>query len=114
MSGHGEFDSPVDLKSRFFGMHHPLRWTTLTIATASLFLLATNARSLRDWVDEQAPGPLQAQAAELAASWESLTTDAGLGTPRVVLKEGWKTAQAARFGKTGPDPETGPGEPDQR
>lgn len=114
MSGHDEFDSPVDLKSRFFGMHHPLRWTTLTIMTASLFLLATNARSLRDWIDEQPPGPVQAQVANLAERWEGLTAGVGLGVPRAVLKTGWNKAQAARFGKAGPDPETGPGEPDQR
>jgi|KBSSwiStaDraftv2_1062776.scaffolds.fasta_scaffold191369_3 hypothetical protein len=100
-------ESPVDLPNPTLPKGHPLRWTTICIATASLFLLATNAVSLRDWVDEQTPGPIQAKAAVLAASWQDLTDRVGLGKPRALLHREWKEAQATRF-------ERSPAKPDQR
>ena len=48
MADHHEFESPVDLASGE-PLGHPLRWTTAIIAITSLFLLATNAISLREW-----------------------------------------------------------------
>ena len=64
----------------------------------SLFLLATNAISLREWIDEQTPGPRQAQLAALAERWDAFTLSIGLGLPRAVLHREWKAAEAARFG----------------
>jgi hypothetical protein len=97
MSDHHEFESPVDLPTGE-PLRHPLRWTTSIMVIASLFLLATNAISLREWVDEQAPGPRQAQLAALAERWDALTLSIGLGVPRAALHREWKAAEAARFG----------------
>ncbi len=112
MSGHGEFESPVDLRSQHFGLHRPLRWTTQTIAVASLFLLVANATALRAWVDEQPPGPVQARAAEAAAQWEGAMSALGADRLRNYFNAKWKAGKAHRFGET-PDP-AGPGAPDQR
>lgn len=105
MSGHGEFESPVDLGGRYFGRNHPLRWTSVTIVTAALLLLATNATALRDWADEQTPGPLQAQVADLAHQWQEITDRAGLGAPRAVLADLWTQGEAARY-QSGPAPKS--------
>lgn len=101
MSKHEEFESPVDLPGRSVPQRHPLRWTTITIATASLFLLATNAFSIKGWVEDQPPGPVQVRAAALAERWEIITGK--LGVPREALHKVWKSAQAARFETDGPD-----------
>ena len=103
MSDGHEFDSPVDLAGGASGDTHPLRWATIAIATASLFLLATNAIAIRQWIDELTPGPIQARAQALATDWETFTMEIGLGAPRAALHAQWKAAQAARFD-----------EPDQR
>jgi hypothetical protein len=97
MADHHEFESPVDLASGE-SQRHPLRWTTSIIAITSLFLLATNAISLREWIDEQTPGPRQAQLAALAERWDAFTLSIGLGLPRAALHREWKAAEAARFG----------------
>lgn len=96
MSGHTEFESPVDLPPDMPGSGG-LRWVTVSIAVASLFLLATNAFSLREWVEEQPAGPLQAQVASIAAQWEAGTGLLKLTVPRAKMHEAWKEAQAARF-----------------
>lgn len=97
MRDHHEFDSPVDIPEDDTGAGHPLAWTTLVLLVASLVLLFTNAVAIRDWVDEQTPGPYQARLAEIAAGWEQWTADVGLGTPRAALHDRWKAVQAARF-----------------
>ncbi len=96
MAGHGEFESPVDLPRDGAGQR-PLGWTTLTIFIASLFLLVTNAFSIKSWVDEQPAGPLQAGVAGWAAEWQSATEALGLGAPRAQVHSLWKKAEAARF-----------------
>ena len=97
MSDRHEFDSPVDLAGGTGGDAHPLRWATIVIATASLFLFATNAIAIRQWIDEQTPGPIQARVQALAMSWEAFTMEIGVGRPRAALHAQWKAAQAARF-----------------
>jgi hypothetical protein len=74
-----------------------LSWTFTIIIIAALFLLATNAVSLRDWIDDQPPGPIQAQAAEFADQWVALTGAAGIGLPRDAMHKQWKRAEEARF-----------------
>jgi hypothetical protein len=96
MRDHEEFESPVDLPADEPG-RHGLGWTTVTIAVASVFLLATNAFSLRGWIDEQSPGPLQARLADAATAWEDATASIGLGAPRAAVHRAWKAAQAARI-----------------
>lgn len=103
MSKQEEFESPVDLPGRMLPQRHPLRWTTIAIATASLFLLATNAVSLRGWIEEQPAGPIQVRLAALAVRWEGVTQSLHLGAPRAALHQLWKSVQAARFNSDGPE-----------
>lgn len=92
-----ETPSPVDLPGPALLGEGGLRWTSGAIVVATVVLLLTNAVSLRDWIDEQRPSPLQAQAAA-AADWWVATSDALLlGRPRAALHAQWKRAEAARF-----------------
>jgi hypothetical protein len=74
-----------------------LGWTFAIILIAALFLLLANAVSLRDWIDDQPPGPLQAQAAELADQWVGITEAIGIAVPRDAMHAQWKRAEEARF-----------------
>jgi len=96
MSGHGEFESPVELPDSG-PRKRALGWTTLTIFVASLFLLVTNAFSIKSWIDEQPVSPLQARLASWAGEWQAATDALGLGAPRAELHALWKQAQAAKF-----------------
>lgn len=96
MRDHGEFESPVDLPVDETG-GNGLLWATVAITVASLLLLVTNAFSLRGWIDEQTPGPLQARLAETAAGWEKAMASVWLDRPRAEIHHMWKAAQAARF-----------------
>ncbi len=91
-----ETPSPIDLPEPEIE-ESGLGWAFGVILIASLFLLFANAESLRDWVDEQAPSPLQAQAAEYADQWVGITEALGIGVPRRAMHEQWKRAEAARF-----------------
>ena len=88
--------SPIDL------LEPPLEeaglgWSCGVILIASLFLLCANGVSLRDWIDDQPPGPIQARAAELADQWVDFTEAMGIGLPRKALHAQWKHAEQARF-----------------
>lgn len=91
-----ETPSPIDL-------HEPeleesgLGWASGVIVIAALFLLFTNAVSVRDWIDDQPPGPVQAEAAQLADQWLALTEAMGIGLPREAMHAQWKRAEEARF-----------------
>jgi hypothetical protein len=88
--------SPIDLPEPELE-ESGLGWAFGIILIASLFLLFANAQSLSDWIDDQPPGPLQAQAAEWADQWVSLTEEMGIGLPRKAMHAQWKRAEAARF-----------------
>jgi len=91
-----ETPSPIDLSEE--PLEAPgLGWTFGAIVIAALLLLATNAVALRDWVEEQTPGPVQAQAATAAEQWVQLTDAIGIGRPRAWLHNLWKRIEAARF-----------------
>jgi hypothetical protein len=91
-----ETPSPIDLPEE--PLDAPgLGWTAAVILIAALFLLAMNAVSLRDWVEEQTPGPIQAQAAAAAEQWVQLTDAMGAGSPRAWLHDLWKKAEATHF-----------------
>jgi hypothetical protein len=91
-----ETPSPIDLPEPELE-EAGLGWTFGVIAIASLFLLFTNASSLRDWIDDQPPGPAQQQAAEYADQWVETTENFGIGLPRKALHDQWKRAEEARF-----------------
>ena len=98
--------SPIDLPGPELE-EAGLGWTFGVILIASLFLLFTNAASLRDWIDDQPPSPLQQQAAEYADQWVETTEGFGIGLPRKAMHDQWKRAEQARFPgshhKDGPD-----------
>ena len=91
-----ETPSPIDLPEPEIE-ESGLGWAFGVMLIASLFLLFTNAASLRDWVDDQPPSPLQAQAAEYADQWVELTEGLGIGLPRKAMHEQWKRAETVRF-----------------
>jgi len=91
-----ETPSPIDLPEPEIE-ENGLGWAFGVILIASLFLLFANTESLRDWVDDQSPSPLQAQAAEYADQWVDITEGLGIGLPRKAMHEQWKRAEAARF-----------------
>jgi hypothetical protein len=91
-----ETPSPLDLPEPPLE-ESGLGWTFGVIFIASLFLLCANAVSLRDWIDDQPPGPLQAQAAEWADQWLEITEGFGIAVPRDALHKQWKRAEEARF-----------------
>ena len=91
-----ETPSPIDLPAE--PVDPPgLGWASGAIALATLFLLATNAVSLRDWAADLTPGPAQARLAEATESWLAFTEAAGIGRPRAWLHDQWKKAENARF-----------------
>ena len=57
-----EMSSPIDLPAPELEKDG-IGWTLGVFVIAVLFLLAANAESLRDWIDDQPPGPIQANAA---------------------------------------------------
>jgi hypothetical protein len=100
---HKEMPSPVDLPDPLPDDGAGLGWGTGVIVVAALLLLAINAVSLRDWIDDMPPSPLQARAAGVAEQWLELTRAAGVARPRDALHDGWKQVEAARF----PEPSGG-------
>jgi len=94
---HKETPSPLDLPEPELEPESALGWATGLIAIASLFLLLTNAVSLRDWIDDQPPSPLQAQAAAVADQWVAISRAIGVALPRDALHHVWKRAEGARF-----------------
>jgi len=95
-----ETPSPIDLAEPELEANG-LGWAFGVILIASLFLLFANAVSLRDWIDDQPPGPVQARAAEYADQWVAITEDFGIGLPRKAMHEQWKRAEEAQFGAAG-------------
>lgn len=97
-----DLPSPVDLPRDARSAHHPLRWTAVTIAVATVALLFTNPAALSDWIGERDPTPLQLRASALADRWTALMDQAGMTAPRQKLHALWKQGQAKRFGDEAP------------
>jgi hypothetical protein len=93
--------SPLDLPEPEDEADSALGWATGVILFAGLLLLLANAVSLRDWIDDQPPGPVQAQAAAIADQWVEISRQIGFGVPRDALHTQWKRAEGARFAKDG-------------
>src|SRR4051812_37721205 len=93
---HDHAPSPIDLPEPEME-EDGLGWTFAVIIITALFLLATNAVSLRNWIDDQPPGPVQAQAAAVADQWLEMTQGFGLALPRDYMHAQWKRAEATRF-----------------
>lgn len=91
-----ETPSPIDLPAPPLEQNG-LGWATGVLAIASLLLLCANAQSLSDWIEDQPPSALQAQASELAGTWLDAMKTIGIARPRDALHTVWKRAEAARF-----------------
>jgi hypothetical protein len=108
-----ETPSPIDLPAPELEAEG-LGWASGVIAIAGLFLLAANGQSLRDWIDDQSPGPAQSEAAMLADQWVHLTEALGVGLPRQAMHAQWKRAEEARFPTAHPEGRAITGPTDQR
>jgi hypothetical protein len=104
-----ETPSPLDLPEPEWEPESALGWTTGVIVIASLVLLLMNSVSLRDWIDDQTPSPIQAQAAGIADQWVEIGRQIGFGVPRDALHRQWKRAEAARFTAKGVEVPEGEG-----
>lgn len=98
---HDAMESPVDIDADdAWTRDEPgLGLATGAIIVATLFLLLTNAVSIRDWVDEQTPSDTQAAMAERADEWLATTEAIGLAGPRRWLHGQWKAAESLTFGE---------------
>ncbi|SFS12704.1 hypothetical protein [Sphingomonas jatrophae] len=88
---------PVDLPGHTVLGGHPLRWASGAIATATLFLAATNAVAIDGWAAELEPTPAVARLNAATAWWRAATDRVGLGAPRAALHTEWKKAEAAHL-----------------
>lgn len=104
-----ETPSPLDLPEPEWEPESALGWTSGVVFFASMVLLIGNAVSLRDWINDQPPSPVQAQAGAIADSWVSFSREIGLGVPRDALHTQWKRAEAARFTAKGVEIPAGEG-----
>jgi hypothetical protein len=91
-----DFESPVDLPDAPQAEVRPLGLASGIIAVAAGLLLLFDAASLAAWVDEQPPGPTQAEAARIAHGWHDQTVAWGLAAPRATIKSAWEAAKAER------------------
>ncbi len=80
----------------------PWRWTTVTIATAALFLTLTNAHAIQSWFDERPPASITEPLRAPIRAWSTLTAGHRLDAPRAALREQWQAAEAVRFGSERP------------
>ena len=76
------------------------RWTSVTILVAATCLALFNAQAIGGWLDEMAPGPLNAPLRAPVAAWVARTHP--LDAPRAGLRAWWLHARAARFGREQP------------
>ena len=91
-----ETPSPIDLPAE--PLDRPgLGWTAVTVAVATLVLLATNAVALRDWAEDLTPSPAQAQLSAATEQWAAITDRIGLGAARGWLHDRWKAIEGTRF-----------------
>lgn len=94
--------SPVDLPDKPIRGKHPLAWTAMTIAWATVVLVCANAGTLAAWVDEKPVTETQQQASALAGQWKTTMDAVGITAPREWMHGVWKQMQAARFGDEAP------------
>ena len=66
-----------------------VRWTSVVLATAALFLFVFNAPALKNWSASLRPNDATVAIANVAAAWEQLVAGAGLTTPRAIVHDAW-------------------------
>ena len=110
-AGLAETLSPVDLPEPAAQLPHPLRWTSTTIAVATLFLALFNAHALRSWSYQLTPNEYSARVVAVAESWYAITDRAGLNRPVEAMHGWWQGAKEARFGAPVAPPDMAAAEP---
>ena len=90
--------SPVDLPPPAEPLPHGLRWTSVAIAVATLFLALFNAHTLRSWSYQLPPNEQSARVVRLAETWYDLADAAGLNRPVEAMHGWWQAVRDARFG----------------
>jgi hypothetical protein len=97
--GGAAISSPIDLPPLEDGEEepHPLRWTTIAIATATAFLALFNASALQSWAYELIPGPRTERVVRAASGWFELTGRARLNLPVETMGGWWNALREAPF-----------------
>lgn len=93
-------ESPIRVPFDPIDNQAPLRWTTTTIATASLFLAVFNAPVVAEWLDDLPQSPAIEALRPPTESWQRTT--AAYYTPREWLRDRWDAARNLRFGQESP------------
>ena len=89
--------SPVDLPPSDPPLPDPLRWTTIVIAVATLFLALFNAHALRGWAYALDSNALTERVVEGAERWYDATASIGLNRPVETMRAEWGRVKEARF-----------------
>jgi hypothetical protein len=89
--------SPVDLPEPAAPLRHPLRWTSTTIATASLFLALFNAPAIRFWSYQLPPNAYSAPIVAGAEVWYDSAGRLGLNRPVETVHGWWRSLRERRF-----------------
>jgi hypothetical protein len=104
--------SPVDLPGDVEIGAGALRWTSIAVAVAAVFLLFFNAVTIDDWARDLPPGPAAERLTEATGAWAAAMGRIGLTAPRAIVHGEWKKGQALRFdapaGAASPAPDTSP------
>ena len=89
--------SPVDLPEPLAPLPHPLRWTTIVIALATLILSLLNAHAIRGWSYQLPPNAGSARIVATAEGWHDALDGVGLNRPSEAMRGWWQSARARRF-----------------
>ena len=98
--------SPVDLPEPAEPLPLPLRWTSVAIAVATLFLALFNAHALRSWSYQLPPNDVSARVVTFAEAWFEIADRAGLNRPFEAMHAWWQSAKDARFHERVAPPDT--------
>jgi hypothetical protein len=103
-------DSPIPLPADPddpIALARALRWTSVVLTTAALFLFVFNAPALKNWSASLKPTDVTVALANLAAQWEQRVAGAGLTAPRAIVHDTWAKGRELTFpqkaGPTGAD-----------
>ena len=101
LQGYRYGESPVDLPPSAVPLPHPLLWTTMVIASATVTLALLNAHAIRGWAYQLPNNAASARAVAAAEAWYALTARLGLNRPVETMHQWWQSAESARFEEPG-------------
>lgn len=97
-----EIGSPVALPPAPIDRRRPWRWTTTSLAVATLLLALGDGPAMTGWANDLPPGPVAAALREPLAAWADGTARWHLDAPGTWLRQQWLQARKARFGSETP------------